>query len=461
MLVTASGSIVSQAILVISTPILTRLYSPEAIGQYSAFIALVTTLAVVVTLNYEIAIPLARDTREANAILILTLAATTVVSMVVWGGLATSGQVIFGLLGIPYQSYYPHITLALLLLIGVTKVLSYWLIRERQFGLSSIAKIGQSLSQSITQVSLGAVSHSSFGLLAGQMVSQLGFLIIAGTSVLKTFTLSSIHEIIGSSRRHYRFPLITIWSCLIHAIAANMLSVALISLHGAAVAGQFALCFRVLQLPVNFVGASLAQVLYPAAVEARDSVKLDELILGTLNGLNAFAFPVFSALLLVSPELFSMAFGARWEDAGVYTRVLLPWVLLSLYSVSLSILVSVLDEQAKEFKFQLLYLFLTMLGVVLASRFGNPLITIGAISLAAFLSLGPKIWWLLSLVGVKGRTAMAGLIREAVFTLPLILFIAVVRCFLVNPLVILGCTAVAVAANILFNHRFRNSYEFK
>src|SRR5699024_12147494 len=53
-----SCSSVSQIIVVLLTPLLTRLYTPEAFGVLSVFISIVLTIFIIAYLHYHHAIPL-------------------------------------------------------------------------------------------------------------------------------------------------------------------------------------------------------------------------------------------------------------------------------------------------------------------------------------------------------------------------------------------------------------------
>ena len=58
---------VGQGLYVAAAPILGRLYSPEAFGLYGIFYLFVTTTAMFICLNYDVAIPAAVATPPAAA----------------------------------------------------------------------------------------------------------------------------------------------------------------------------------------------------------------------------------------------------------------------------------------------------------------------------------------------------------------------------------------------------------
>ena len=60
-----AGAGIGQALTLIISPILTRLYTPSEFGVYTFFISIVGGAALVATLRYEMAIILQKDEKQA------------------------------------------------------------------------------------------------------------------------------------------------------------------------------------------------------------------------------------------------------------------------------------------------------------------------------------------------------------------------------------------------------------
>ena len=71
-LILTSGATVGYLIILLTSPILTRLYSPEEFGVLALYISVVGVLTPLITLKYELAIPLAPNERAAIAIVLLS-----------------------------------------------------------------------------------------------------------------------------------------------------------------------------------------------------------------------------------------------------------------------------------------------------------------------------------------------------------------------------------------------------
>ncbi len=64
---------VAQLILILSMPLLTRLYTPEDFGLLAIYSSILAVISVVASLCYESAIPLPKNDETAAHILLLTI----------------------------------------------------------------------------------------------------------------------------------------------------------------------------------------------------------------------------------------------------------------------------------------------------------------------------------------------------------------------------------------------------
>ena len=67
------GTTVAQAIPIIISPILTRIYSPEEFGLLILFMSIVSILSVIVSLRYERAIIQPLDDEDAISLVVISI----------------------------------------------------------------------------------------------------------------------------------------------------------------------------------------------------------------------------------------------------------------------------------------------------------------------------------------------------------------------------------------------------
>ena len=67
--VLASGTMVSQVIILIALPFITRLYSPTEYGVYSMYTSIISIMLMLVSFSYENAITLPEEDKMASSLL--------------------------------------------------------------------------------------------------------------------------------------------------------------------------------------------------------------------------------------------------------------------------------------------------------------------------------------------------------------------------------------------------------
>ena len=98
------------------------------------------------------------------------------------------------------------------------------------------------------------------------------------------------------------------------------------------IVGFYALGATVLRMPINIIGISIAQVFYQRASEEKNKAGVSQIALNTYKRLVALGlFPLFM-LCIVGQDLFSVAFGHNWIEAGLYIQILAPWIFFTLIS---------------------------------------------------------------------------------------------------------------------------------
>lgn len=77
-----SGSVLGQLVMLLATPIITRLYSPSDFGILSLYTMVVSVLLVFATLKYELAIPLPKENKKAINLMTLCFGLTFGISVI-------------------------------------------------------------------------------------------------------------------------------------------------------------------------------------------------------------------------------------------------------------------------------------------------------------------------------------------------------------------------------------------
>ena len=150
---------------------------------------------------------------------------------------------------------------------------------------------------------------------------------------------------------------------------------------GAAAAGLYALSYKVLVLPTMLVAQAVGQVfLSRAAAVAGEPARLRALAERTALALFAGGLPVFCAVAIGGPRLFSTVMGHQWEQAGQYAQLLAPWFALWLVSNPLSGLLSVREWQGSALAFTAMEFALRLGALLIGIQRGSPMLAVALLS---------------------------------------------------------------------------------
>ena len=378
--VLAGGTALGQAVMALSSPILTRLYSPEDLGSLAVFSSILGMVSVLAALRYELAIPLPQYDADAAALLALSLSVVVGASLLIGVGVRFLGGQVAAWANAP--ALKPHLWL---LPVGVGvggfyQVLSYWAVRKQEFGRIARTKLYQGLGASSTQIVLGLAAVGPAGLLIGQVVGQGaggGSLAVGawreGREHLRTVSLEALRRV---AWRYRRFPKLSSFSGLLNSAGLQLPALLLAAFYGPPVAGWFLLGQRVVGIPMTLLGQAVSQVYLGTAsrLVQEDRPRLRGVFTKTAGRLLVLGLIPMSVLGAGGPWLFSRVFGPEWLEAGSYVQLLAGAFVLQLVITPLSQTLNIIERQ----------------DIQLAWDFGRLLLVVGV--LVGTRQLGGSAW---------------------------------------------------------------------
>lgn len=323
---------IGQGFYVLTAPIIGRLYSPEQIGVYGLFFTIAVTLAGFVSMLYDLAIPAARNNRDAIELTWGAAAIAVAFSVVSGAGLAlASATGVMGMSRLPV--YAGAFLLALLLLQAALQILQGWLIRTQQALTIGKSNVMLNIARGSSQVGLGLGSANWVSMVIGELLGRT----LAVSAMLHKRPVPRLvrprwAKVAGTLRRYREFPAVLLPAQLVEGAALVIQISGLTVLYGTAALGQYFLMRRTLDLPVAFIFRSLSDVFYAKLAELTRSEP------HRIRGFFVRAFAVLalcggiSALPLVfyGPEIFALIFGEQWREAGALAAVMVPAAVLNL-----------------------------------------------------------------------------------------------------------------------------------
>lgn len=318
-----AGGALAQLLPLLLGPWITRLYSPIEFGHFSLVWTVATNVAVVGCARYEFALPLEKDADQAARLMALCLRVL---------GAVTLASVLIGWAWATWQDLDLALWLGLAVLAGaLAQAMTLWATRASAFNALAAARLVQYGGASLLQVALGLAAFGAVGLLLGPILAGLAAALWLATVARPVNGWRSVLRqdragLMALARRHKDFPLLNTPHAFAGALQDSVALLLLASLAGDASAGYWALALRYLKAPAGLVGGALSQTLYPRLVAARSPEEALRLVRQAMAALAAFAVPLATVLTVWGPDLFSWAFGERWQDAGELARALAPYV---------------------------------------------------------------------------------------------------------------------------------------
>lgn len=408
-----SGTTLAQAIGVLITPVLTRLYAPEAFGTLALFTSMTGIIGVIACLRYELAIMLPENDEEAANLLAVSLLATVAVTALTIPVITLGRPLLLRLLKAPELGPYLWLVPMAVFFAGVFQALNYWNSRTKHFGRLSVVRVVNSGVTYAAKLGAGLVGYLGGGSLIG--ATLLG-------SALSTTELGrriwqddgaelrrcvSIDRIWRCSGRYRKFPFIDSWGALLNTVSWQLPALMLNYFFSATVVGHYSLGLRMLQLPMSLVGGAIGQVYFQRAAEAKARGELGPVVRNTLERLTAIGLFPMLVLGTTGPEVFAFVFGGEWGEAGRYAQVLSVWTFFWFLSSPISTTISVLEKQSFGLACSTAILMTRFVALWIGGTAQDPVLALGLYAISGAILYGLVVLRLVSWCGVTPTECLA------------------------------------------------------
>jgi len=397
-----AGGAVAQAIPLLLGPWLTRLYTPDEFGHYTAFAALAANVAVIACARYDFALPLARDEDEARDLMALCLRVLAAVTLCCVPLAWIAGEVF----GLAMWAWLPVAVAAA----GLVQCLTLWATRAQQFRRVSGSRVTQYGGAAVLQVAGGVAHLGPAGLVGGPVVAALAASAWFTGPVPKGGWRALLHTpraaLAAVARRHREFPLLNTPHAFAGALQDTLAVVLLVAWTGEAAAGFWGLALRYLKAPATLVGGAVSQALYPKLAHAApdDARRAVRQVMGMLA---AIAVPLVLVLVITGPSLFAWLFGERWRPAGELARALAPYIGAHFVAAPLAVVTLAWRAQGWALRFSLVGQAVFLAALAAGLYFGGLVGGAWAVSAGMTLYFGAYFWCLATWKEVPNGAAAA------------------------------------------------------
>ena len=397
-----SANTLAQLITFAVYPIITRLYSAQELGVLNLWLSIIGVLAIVSTGRYEPAIVMEKDDRGSSALIKLTLLINV--------SFLAVNQLIFTLFAHPIASCFtspeaiePWLPLipVMVFLAGLWQTLNNYHIRHKHYWAIGGYHLTHSSLNAVFKVLFGHAGMLRSGLILSTLIAYGAALIVPISRIkfkVKEFLTYDGAAIKSMARKYANLPKFDIPRSVSNTLACNLPLLILPLSFGMDQIGLFSLALMIGFCPVNLYANSMMQVLYKTIVEKQQNQEKCIPFTARFCRRTALALlPFFVLFFFIAKWFFGFLFGADWMQAGIYFKMLLPWLFVLTMSSSLGFIPTLFFRQRTAMIIEFTYILLRVLALCIGiwlKDFSYAILLFGIVS-AMMVSIQLVWYWTL------------------------------------------------------------------
>lgn len=372
-LVLMSGTALGQAIGLLTTPIVSRIYTTADYGEYALFTSVATILAVVSQAGLASAIMMPEEDKEAKLVfnssflfMSVFLGLTTVVLVLLspWVQVFSFGNpYVLSLAALAVHMVF--LNAANLLRIFVTRLRLY-----RVLFWNSIISAGATL---VITIPLGMIGFGTWGFIiagiAGNAVCCVQMLVRANP-----FLKICWSDFKGVFITYKKFTFLQLPANLVQTLAQQTPNQILEKVFGSSSLGSYSMSNRILGIPSRLIANPINQVYFRTAVDMKDAPhRLAEFSLKLTTKIYLCAAPLVIMLIGFGEPIFMFVLGEQWGEAGTIAALLSFQYVFLFASVCMSYCRVALNRQGTNLVMSCITLIVVVLSLIVGVAFSGDL----------------------------------------------------------------------------------------
>lgn len=361
------GTVIAQLIPIILSPVISRIYTPDDMALFATYMSVVAILSSFITLKYELAIILPESDKDSISIMALSMIIALLISILTLVLLLLFGVGFLELLTNKKieDSHWIYIIPFSVFTVAVFSSFNYWQNRKSHYKTLAVSRVSQYAFMTGAQIGFGMALLKSVGLILGEISGRIVATIVLSYQTLKNdlSLLKSItrKDMIVQFKRYRNFPKFTLPADLVNVVTNQIPILAMGKYFQASLLGNYFFMDRILNAPISLLGKSVLDVFKQrASTDYNKFGNCRDIYVKTLKTLTlASIFPTLVSLLF-APWLFRAIFGAEWEIAGHFARIMSLMFFFRLIASPLSYMFFIAEKQHIDMIWQILLFFTTL-----------------------------------------------------------------------------------------------------
>ncbi|HCV7644599.1 TPA: type 8 capsular polysaccharide synthesis protein Cap8K [Staphylococcus aureus] len=360
LMILSSG--IAQVILIITTPIITRLYSPTEFGEFTIFSNIAMILIPIINARYDLLIVNTKNDRSANILSQISFLISLLILLILIPIFAISAWL------------YPNFILdfifiiIMLFLVSLTNIFTNYLNKERKYKVLSLINVFRAGSMALLQIIFGLLALGSLGLIIGFSLSYIAGITLGYKTFKKHFNIVRDREetkalfLENKNQLVYSTP-----SILLNSLSFSVVVFFIGILYTNTEVGIYGMAIRVLGIPVTIISLGLSKIFMQQANDYYiEHGNFRNLLLKFSSILVIVSIILYVPLYLFSEELVNILLGHSWVDAITVIKIVIPLFVIRLIVSTVSLSVIVLQKQQLELILQALFLIGTTVTFVIS-----------------------------------------------------------------------------------------------
>jgi O-antigen/teichoic acid export membrane protein len=371
------GMVIAQAIPLLGSLVIARLYAPAEFGAFSTWLGLLMTAAVLVTGRLEMALVVEEDGEPRRFAVAAALATICGIA-----GILFVPMLVLYFTVVDIKRFTPGFVLVFLpatLLMAALQTWQSWAAAEGRYRALSWIRITQALGITGIQVLAGLLAPSALALAIGHTIGLLVGIVVAWHMMpipIRVFRPWAAFKakLWEFWKRHRRFPMFALPADFINTAAGQLPLFFITSKFGSESGGIYALAVRILGGPISLLGTAVLDVFKrTAATSYRELGHCRGEYLRTFRILAVLGIGLGTGITLFAESFFAWAFGENWRQAGVVAGWLMPMFALRFVASPLSYVFYIMGGQRIDLMWQCGLLGMTVLAFTLSGDFSSAL----------------------------------------------------------------------------------------
>jgi O-antigen/teichoic acid export membrane protein len=384
-LILVGGAGLAQLLLVVASPLFTRLYTPANFGVYALFMAVVSILAVFATGRYETAIFIAEDNEKAFHVVTFCLFLAATVSALLFVVAFLFRHALAQFLNQPDISTGLLLVPPMVFTTAAYQVMSCWFNRNKKYRLLATNRVVRSVATVTLMIAFGVFGAGAAGIVIATMLGLACPTVLLlyrwNTERRSEHWTASRTALLQTASRYRSFGIYSIWGDTLNAVTGQLPAFILTAYFGPLVVGLYNLTQRVLAAPASMLATAIGNVFQQrAADDLRNIGNCRKTWWATFGLLMGLSVPTYALIALIAPDAFALIFGEQWRAAGIYARVLCPFFLLSFAASVLSRMTQLAEKQKQDMLWQIALFVLVTASLFYGAIAGRPVLALALFS---------------------------------------------------------------------------------